>query len=276
VFTYKKKLQFIAMSRSGHHAVINWVLKQYTPLNHLYVNCVYPNPDRGEFNKQLPHAWGQTWWYEVGREAYRSDNTSRIAQLRGEPIPARLVRAGVKPKYKSTHDFNVYATSYENWEVQFCMDYENQFEDNVSIVILRDLRNWIASQYKLTKSCNLPQDKWKDQAENMDRGGPAITINYNEWFLNKSYRRYVCEHLLEVPFSDDGLNDILISGSSWHPEAKEWAQKGQHDWHGKAQEKLDVVNRWKEFKNDPEYWKIVNRLPGVVELNEKLFGKYYV
>jgi len=88
-----------------------------------------------------------------------------------------------------------------------------------------------------------------------------IPISYNEWFLNKGYRKYLCS-LFGVEYTDKGLNNVkgFGGGSSFSGV----------EYNGRAQD-MDVLNRWKKNKNHPFMKDMLNDME-VKKYSDMIFG----
>jgi hypothetical protein len=162
---------------------------------------------------------------------------------------------------------DVLATSYENRTVEECFEREAVFEGkNKVFVVLRDLRNWVATIFiRRNGDFHLCVDTWKEHVKQARTNPDVFPISYNAWFSSKDYRKFICTYL-DVPFSDDGLNDVKWTSHSC---------QGNAEWHGQAQAKLKVLDRWRTVWNKKEYRKFLESDTEALELNEKEFGQYY-
>ena len=154
------------------------------------------------------------------------------------------------------------------------------------IVILRDPFNWAAS----VRHCDL---QWKKKIQTSRKNFPlGITITpevkkglgckrtadlyvgiankieqyptilFNEWFSSKRYRKQVCKDF-ELKYTDKGLNDVPFfggGGSSFD------GMNFEHE-----ARKMDVLNRWKEYKDDSVYLNFFKENPKLVEVSEQIF-----
>ncbi|MFM6896508.1 MAG: hypothetical protein ACKPKF_04125, partial [Microcystis panniformis] len=88
-----------------------------------------------------------------------------------------------------------------------------------------------------------------------------LGINYNQWLTDVNYRQKITERL-EIPF-DDSKKELVANfagGSSF--DGLSYQQEGQ---------KMDVLNRWQTFREDPEYYNLFSN-PQLLKLSEDIFG----
>ena len=223
-----KVLLIFAMSRSGHHAIINWIQEQYPGKSYFYNHC-YRNWE----NKQLePHMGYDGGVHIVDNGGSETMNIYNIEEF----CPFMWEKFGMK-------DFE---------ELHFD---ENKLE---VLFIVRDPYNLMASSY--TKAPN-PWQLYKNelgyrgtrtsifehQVAEIAGATGYITkdinvglVSYNEWFSNNKYREALCDQL-NIPFTDAGLQDIP-SNSSFD----------SNNFEGKAQD-MKVLERYKKYANDPRY-----------------------
>lgn len=102
---------------------------------------------------------------------------------------------------------------------------------------------------------------WKDYVNNFDKNDKNILIIYDRWFSDSGYRREIEKKLKLLP-NDKGLNKIhgTANGSSF--DNMKFQDKAQ---------KMDVINRWKEFVDNEKYLKLLNDEEMLI-LREKKFG----
>ena len=118
------------------------------------------------------------------------------------------------------------------------------------IVIVRDPWNWKASRYKLRMKRVEENLIWKSHMRSK-----LYKIFFNEWFVDKEYRKKICEDL-GLTFTDRGLENMYPQHTSSFDGMK---------FKGKAQE-MGVLDRWKRFEKDEKFMKQVE--PEMVKLWE--------
>lgn len=115
------------------------------------------------------------------------------------------------------------------------------------IIILRDPLNWAASHIKSNIRRKVQSDLNID-IERYKRYLKKFNVNYNKWFISQEYRNEL-KKMFELPEYSVDVNEVKIygGGSSFD---------GQ-DFNGRAQ-KMDVLNRWKEFVGHKSIDLIIN------------------
>lgn len=197
------------MQKSGQHAIIRWICRQYPSA--LHVNCVLredlEKPRASNFYKNGDLIWSKEI---TPLESTQIDCHTLLWNVEGEPIE-----------------------KYNDW---------NQ------IVVVRDPLNLFASRQKrgTTNTSYIdaygrdidPIKVYKQHIEKYT-SGDTVGVNFNYWFKRKEYRRDIARHL-HLGFTDIGVNDVL--------EGKGHGGASSFDrttYHGKAQE-MDVLNRYKD------------------------------
>lgn len=233
---HDRKILIIAIARSGHHAVINWLCNRFETKTIFKNNC----------NQHLQH---------------------RNLSVYNESAPGKTV-----------------ICNFENFDLRGFRHYDWEFDD--VIFVNRDPYNLIASTMasgtNLTKPVprsrkNIIYNKWwcgtmsrydmifqhLDQClGNRDYlARHFYHVNYNRWFTDRQYRKQICKDL-GVSFGDSGRDHVPRRGSGSSFDKRKFNGKGS---------KMDVLNRWKNFTDDPVYNKLVSN-PEIKEYSEKYFN----
>ncbi len=216
-----------AMSRSGHHATINWIQEQLPGTSYFFNHCWR------DWNKKrlVPHLGfdkgvhivgdgeGPTtviynieefcpfMWQEYDFDSFEQLNSSRLDIVCQFRDPYNLMASSLdvdpKPHVLYKNELGVTATRTTIYELQ-------------------------VMEYKV------PREKKYIPHE-------VIDLNYNKWFVSEDYRKELCKKL-NIPFTDAGLQHVP-SSSSFDGMA----------YTGKAQD-MGVLERWKKFEKEPRYW----------------------
>lgn len=139
---------------------------------------------------------------------------------------------------------------------------------SIRLVLLRDPYNWISSLTNVHDRSNEQMNVFISRYIELAKE-PGI-ISYNDWFSNQDYRRKICK-TLNLDFTDDGLQDVLIygDGSSFDKRSMD----------GRAQQ-MKVLERWKipiegkhKYLSKKQYINIFNKNPELDEIAKtSLFG----
>lgn len=89
----------------------------------------------------------------------------------------------------------------------------------------------------------------------------TIKINFNRWFSDIGYRRGLSKKIGRV-FSDGGLNLVSGYGGGSSFDLMKYNNSAQ---------KMDVLNRWKLYKNDKNFLELYNN-KSIRKLSRAIFG----
>jgi|MDSV01.2.fsa_nt_gb hypothetical protein len=236
----------LSCSRSGHHAVINWLIQQSKGIIKYHNNCEL-GWDKGMF----------------------------------KPIKRNVESIGVTSDNFVT---NVY--TIEDFNMEYCTQYNffnftslPQYKIDLVIIINRDFRNWISSRIKgggeglnnliSVKNSNTPAvKKWEmlvkeSLGETRLLKGNSYNINFNRWYDSDKYRKQVCLDL-GLEFSDNGLREVNDAGGGSSFSGTQILDS----------KNLDVLNRYKEMESNEKYKNILSSIsPEIIELDKKYFKK---
>lgn len=228
----EREIVILTLSRSGHHAIINWIARQWEGTVIHQNNCV-----RGwEENQLLPF------------------NEVSGTKIYGNQYDAPTLAIN------SIETFDM----ADFWRYSFWVtEQPREF-----YLILRDPYNWIASCWagggEGRSQLSSPfinergEEKqptiqlWKKQAEYVlgSRATPSRKINFisfNSWFSDIEYRAGLAEDL-QIPFTDVGVEEMpqFGGGSSF----------SGLQFDGMAHQ-LGVLNRWHTLSSVPEYLELI-------------------
>ena len=256
----EKEFRFVGLSRSGNHAVINWVIDQIEG-KYCFLNCT--EPKRNPFLTARP--------LTEGGKVYRTNikNFDLAKEQKGE---------------RSMRDYLIYShedcflgsLNKKKWK-ETEMSWKGRSRERKDVLILRDPFNLFASRIKsgllrghythhgVKPISLLTLRRIYKQHEREFLGEKnylknKVVINFNLWTTDKEYRRSLCEKL-EIPFSDKGFREVaeVAGGSSFDGTRF----SGSTD-------KMDLHSRWKEYATDEEYWAMFDT--EMVELAIRIFG----
>lgn len=273
----RNRLEFYAMRRSGHHAVMEWIFSCIDqPV--FFENDIFAYAG-------CPSEYDGAKWVGSPQPSL-NNNICDWHAFNAEDI-SLLDIGGLKAKNPS----------------MFCMP---KATEERSVLVLRDPFNMFASRYRLFKRVNsirrldghselTPSDptsagieiswygncaasRWKQHArEFLDITNilqNKVCINYNRWFQSREYRRSIALDL-GIKFSDAKLNFVpnYGLGSSFDVRAR----------NGEAQ-KMGVLSRWEGYKRDNLFKEIfvdeelislsLKIFPDITEAVTKTFGMH--
>lgn len=233
----EKEIRVVGLSRSGNHAIINWILRQQKG-EKVFLNDV---------------ALLETQYYKYINNPQKLDSHLDAFIYSYEDHPLNRVDSHFLVDKKANSEF---------------VKVKQRFD----ILILRDPFNLFASRLNskvpLQPKCRwltFP-DLWIMHAEeylgitNYLRHNKII-INYNQWCNNQVYRQELAKRL-ELDFSDEGFEEVptVGKGSSFDGLS----------YYGRASE-MDVLQRWKTMMNNDQYIALFADRK-ILKLSERIFG----
>lgn len=264
----KKEFRVLGLRRSGNHAIINWIGKQVSG-NSVFINHVRPleNPYRDQYESQLL----------LGRKLPEGDwKYKNIDWWKREKEGRFSYKDCLLYSYEDQEINKVSNNSFERKHDLYLGKSEERFD----VVVMRDPFNLFASRLKTKPRENGPNfsmlevysrkyslpELWVSYAKECIGETSLLThkkvfINYNRWFIDTRYRKELAAQL-NINFSDHGFNDVSISGRGSSFDGVKHV--------GEAY-KMDVLNRWKFFVDNPIYRELLST-EGVLEYSTKLFG----
>lgn len=259
VATHQREFLVAALQRSGHHAVINWILAQCDSPKCL-LNHVKPGANP--------------------LSTFRKDSTFEGVtpeQLAGPHIPLECLIFNYEDHALPSIFQPAFTDHREHW-----LGTPRYRRD---LLILRDPYNFFASRLKWSYGNKYPggthslvkpiaRDKlvalWKSYARQfiagLDDTTAMIPISYNRWFMDEDYRRQLAG-TLQLSFTDAGLQEV----ARWGPNLWPGNSFDGLNYDGNAQ-KMEVMDRWRQFLDDELYLSLF-RDPEVHELSRAIFGE---
>jgi len=253
-------------SRSGSHAIINWLAEVLGGDVALFNRRkLHVNPLVGDILPSDPLLATRN---PARRELYTNRHTAKEEDLAAKSI----------------------IITYESKDISLTPPREsiNTTHRGFDIVIVRDIYNWLASSlvlcarkplspygysscidskiyHKLENAIAI----WQIHAEEAlgttsHLQQPTLPILFNCWFVDQSYRESICE-TLGVPYQDTTLDYVTsVYGRASRFDAQRYE--------GHASD-MQVLNRWEFFMSNPLYWDVLERYPETEELSNRLFGE---
>lgn len=208
-----------AMSRSGHHAVINWIMANTNKKFTHYNNCIrgwsdgHIKPFRGKV-EQKGGEGGHIVLKNI--EDMDTNNMNKLPNLEDY----RIITINRDP-------LNWIASSMKNGG-HTNQNLDKDWTDEVG----NKMRNRIACYKSLMSISELDE---------------VIDINYNKWFSDEEYRKKLAERL-GLDSHHKGLNKLSNwgGGSSFTKKRVQDARK------------LDVLNRWKLMEDNERFKSLID------------------
>lgn len=259
--TNNTEMRILAQKRSGHHAIVNWIVSQCSG-NVCYLN--YAQPGTNPFS---------TASQNLRLEGLDNYNPLQI-DYKKEAAGKLTKKDYLIYTYEENQLHAVLTETFEQKRIAMLGSSDKAYD----ILVIRDPFNILASRLKLERlqlsrqrgmsnSLHDCKELWKSYAREylgvtQHRKQTPVNILYNQWFKSPDYRKHVSQ-TLGLEFNDASLNTVRHEyggGSSFD----------ENRFHGRAQ-KMRVLERWKVFVKDPEYRALV-RDPELFELSIEIFG----
>ena len=265
------EIRVFGLKRAGNHAIINWIAEMASKV---FNEPVYFLNSCGT-HKADPfrtHAVrGDKKGTEIDDMFIKLPNMSRWKKDEIESIRFKQKKCLLY--------------SYEDFDIKYLL--ENDFVKNreytiglsnyiFNIIIIRDLFNWMASVIKAqTDSGTIPPKtdyllrRWKIYAQYyLDKitfpPGKTIYILFNNWFSYEEYRKNIAKKL-SLTYSDQALKYVGA------PRGRGSSFDGMK--HEKYADQMDVLNRWKFFRNNPILFEHLDN--DAISMSNTIFGRIF-
>lgn len=244
------EIRVFAMQRSGHHAVMEWILghfdgpvcfiNDFSRLKNLAKQAVYRNINTVNINNDM-----------AGKFIKKECLLINFEEESLKPALIKLSKNSYYPRGKS--------------------------KEIINVLIMRDPYNLFASRLQMAKNADSNRERWiGDKAAKLwiqhaeeflkirsDLPGKTVFINYNKWFQDQEYRKELSQEF-GLEFIDKTLLNVpkYGGGSSFDKMTKK----------GSATD-MKVLDRWKRFEGNKMYKSFFDTHAGIIELSNKIFGK---
>ncbi|HEV2147211.1 MAG TPA: hypothetical protein VGR37_07395 [Longimicrobiaceae bacterium] len=259
----EREIRVIAMRRSGHHAVVNWI-RLHLPGRHCFLNECLPNANPFE---SCARSVCRVW---TGRVQHR-----RI--FWDQEIAGRHSKKGILLyNFEDERLEDVASARFEANRARWL----GESRERTDVLVLRDPFNLLASKLRWAYGRHAQPALeefpglvvlWKQHAreflgETQCLGAGTVGINYNRWFTDAGYRRELVRKLGLVGDGDRGLQQVARFGPTLWGDTFDGMK-----YDGRAQQ-MKVLERWHTYRDDPLYRSLF-RDPELIELSERIFGR---
>lgn len=237
--------RFLGLSRSGNHAIIDWVLRQL-PSPWTFLNCVEPEQD--PFLSARPQDDGRC----------RVDSRDREGPLAHLLFSQEdcFLRTAWGERASAVHEQAV-KRHLGISRIRWC-----------DILILRNPYNLFASRRRFRHPLVPEQTArriWKQHAKAfLGRrtcvSHPVLGISYDRWAGDPHYRRGIARRLA-LDFTDAGVDAVPCCGGGSSFDGRLYQ--------GRASQ-MAVQDRWRHFADDPGFRRLFD--PQLRELAAAVFG----
>lgn len=258
---HQSEIRFFGLSRSGNHAVINWIIRQLEG-SYCFLNCA-----------ELKHNPFVT--------ARPLNDLGVVYKTNIEDFDLEKERKGeiIKKDYLLyNHEDCFLGAANKKQLLEKHNEWLGPAKKRTDILILRDPFNLFASRMKagLLKghfthhgvrpiSVMTLKRLYKQHAREFlgekNNLRNKIGINFDSWTTDEDYRRKITGEL-GIPYSAKGLWDVpgVAGGSSFDGTR----------YSGEAQ-KMNLNSRWEYYASDPEYLSLFDE--ELMDLTRKIFGE---
>lgn len=255
----KNEFRVVGMSRSGNHAIINWIISQLQG-RYCFLNCAEPKTN--PFFTARPLEQDKT--YRVNYQDFDLE-----AERRGDFSKKDYLIHSYEDCFLGMLNNKAFDEQHDSF-----LGPSRRKED---IIILRDPFNLFASRKKSglfnrkKGAKNKPVTPltavriWKQHAreaigEKKYLRHKRTFINYNLWTYDYGYRKNIAA-ALGLHFTDTGIEDVssCAGGSSF--DGLKFTNQAKS---------MKVLERWKHYADDPDYINIFD--DEMISLSNKIFG----
>ncbi len=284
----ERELRVFAMKRSGHHAVVHWLLLHFEGPVYFLNNCGFvveaelfnfsPGCDAADrsspFVTQAVFAGTSSVVYDGGRElqktrhytpgrAYASTRERLEAMAEAERAAALPAPARRECYLFNLEDLDLRQVA----SVPFAAAARGESQTVQPILIVRDPFNWLASRLKGGFSVARPIiEAWKSHLHEALGHTQLLTprpvvINYNRWHLEAAYRRAISTALGLAP-SERGLDEVSDFGEGSSFDRRAFDGRGRE---------MPVLERWQAYRADSRFRELFEADPELAQLSEAYF-----
>lgn len=269
------RLVVAAMHRSGINAISKWLLRQSSlkskSLNPVWEDWVEDYNDMGHishmFISQINHPDHSDWrkmnnGVENVVMTIERESTKQVEEFSREHklYNYRPIHDYIDIDYDDTptwtHVFIV--RSFKNWLASIVKAHENALanDPNNPIIRMYNVHEDIA-RYRTYLDRLGVHDSWEQS------GFEPHTIFYDSWVKDADYRKDICRDL-GLRYTNCGYREVPqnCGGSSFDGL----------EFDGQAQN-MKVLERWKEFEDNEEFMKTLDRYSEVCELSDRFIGE---
>jgi len=280
------EIRVFGLKHAGQHAVINWIATLFDEPVYFFNNCGWHRD---------PHKTKRTRGTRKGTKLENIFvNLPKMRWASDEEIDS----VKYKPKkclmysYENAYVDRVYGKGSGSGKPATPLGTIGASKNVFDVLILRDIFNLSSSALKNTNrnwqgNVQAGDDKdlsmldWKNYKERdkiRQRYALAakeflgetnylknkICISFNDWFLSKEYRRLTASKF-GLPNNEVSIDVVAGVGNRG-------SRFDDFEYDGKARE-MKVLERWKHFKDNKVFWKVISKMKDEVDLSNKIFGK---
>ena len=243
-------VRIVGMSRSGNHAIINWLLAQL-PGRWCFLNCAEPKTN--PFHSARPTEEGKCW---------RSNDP-------GFDLEAHQAgRLSPKDSLLVSHEDTFLKRAFGPDASERQRAWVGDFERRLDVLILRDPYNLFASRWRFGHQAfgdHIMMRMWKQHARaflghTRALSGPVLGVSYNTWASDEDYRAEIAGQL-GLDFTDEGFSEIARCGGGSSFDGTRY--DGRPD-------RMKLFERWQHYRDDRQFRALFDA--DTVDLARSIFG----
>jgi hypothetical protein len=249
----QREFRVVAMQRSGHHAIINWILKNIGGTG-CFLNCCEPDSNPFESLNE---------WDSL------IDAVDLAKERSGEHLPKDYLIYNFEDKALQKIFGKNYRENSRHW-------LGNSAEIH-TILVLRDPFNVFASKLrwargklyqptpeKIQRQSRLWLEYAREFIGNSNILGQKSCVSFNAWFADTTYREELAR-TLGLPTWDKGVEEV----AKWGPST--WGDSFDNlDYQNRASA-MKVTERWKNYSDDETYLGLFADKE-IIRLSNQIFG----
>jgi hypothetical protein len=223
------EFRIFAMKRSGHHAVMNWLMSHFKGETLLLGNSFFGHSFRSLRDEENRKLWN-------GLDCVMYPILDRVIENCRHP--------SIKPSHKSFNllvirdPFNAFAS-----RCKYCMLHQHRAGPGYDVMSCGNKR-LLRMGCIPTEAGMSMKDVWlsfaKEAVGDTNVIPNKIVVNFNRWFSDREYR-VALANTIGVEFTDKDINVV--------PEFGDGSSFDGLDFNGNAQ-MMNVLDRWRSFRNN--------------------------
>ncbi|MFW5794980.1 MAG: hypothetical protein ACOCV1_05810 [Bacillota bacterium] len=255
-----------SVPRSGHHAIINWIVSQLDRKTIFLNNCSFIDGflRPRQFSVCDSNSLGEVNPCDFLK--FKEDDRFLIYFQKKKVFNSSLSKLGIHNIIMSSEIEDL------NNICQFKIEEKinaKEIKKTYHICIQRDFKNWISSVLSHVFFKSFTNEEISEMIALWEKISNAYFdenkyfIKYNKWFLSEEYKRQICSDL-DISFNDKFINNVASYGKG--------SSFDYYDYNGKAQQ-MDVLNRYKKMENNPRYKDFLELYQHLIPLSNHIFNK---
>lgn len=259
--THQNEIRITGLSRSGNHAVINWILGHLQERDFCFLNCA--EPKHNPFKTCRPLGAGEKSWDT------NIPNFDIKEEMRGNFAWKDYLLYSHEDSFLGPLKHRAYIENREKWlgkagrrkDVLIIRDPFNLFASRKKAGLLLGHHTHGAKPMSLNNVRRIYKQHAKEVLGRSDFLKDKVVINFNRWVKDRLYRKSIARQL-ELEHTDEGMKQVsrVAGGSSFDGTAISAEE---------LQRKLE--ERWKKYAADPEFHEIFDE--ELRELSNAVFGE---